>query len=94
MAEVAGGDRTIVVTTENAAPEAHVVVRDSGPGFRAGCDDLIFEPFFTTKPAGMGMGLAISRSIVEGHGGSIRAVNHPGGGAVVHVTLPVSSNAA
>jgi signal transduction histidine kinase len=42
----------------------------------------------------MGMGLAISRSIVEGHGGRIRAVNHPGGGAVVHVTLPVSSNAA
>ena len=89
-AEVADGDRTIVVTTENTTVETvHFVVRDSGTGLRAGCQDLFFEPFFTTKPAGMGMGLAIARAIVEGHGGVIWAVdNDRGGGAAFHVALP------
>jgi signal transduction histidine kinase len=89
-AEVADGDRTIVVTTENTTVETvHVVVRDSGTGLRAGCQDLFFEPFFTTKPAGMGMGLAIARAIVEGHGGVIWAMdNDRGGGAAFHFALP------
>jgi signal transduction histidine kinase len=63
-------------------------VRDSG----AGIDDdnlaRIFEPFFTTRPDGMGMGLAICRSMVEAHGGSLGAHNHPGGGAVFEIRLP------
>ena len=89
-AEVADGDRTIVVTTESTTVETvHVVVRDSGTGLRAGCQDLFFEPFFTTKPAGMGMGLAIARAIVEGHGGVIWAMdNDRGGGAAFHFALP------
>jgi len=89
-AEVADGDRTIVVTTESTTVETvHVVVRDSGTGLRAGCQDLFFEPFFTTKPAGMGMGLAIARAIIEGHGGVIWAGdNDRGGGAAFHFALP------
>jgi signal transduction histidine kinase len=50
----------------------------------------IFEAFYTTKTSGMGMGLPIVRTIVEAHGGSIRAANHPRGGAVLSLELPLS----
>ena len=61
-----------------------------GHGERARRDgtDEVFEPFYTTKPAGMGMGLTISRSIVEAHGGRIWATNSPLQGARFHVALP------
>ena len=62
-------------------------VQDSGPGIDPGIADRIFEPFFTTKPEGIGMGLSISRSIVESHGGRLRALagDH---GALFELTLP------
>ena len=50
----------------------------------------MFEPFYSTKPAGLGMGLAISRSIVEAHGGTIAVDAAPGGGARFHVFLPAA----
>jgi two-component system, LuxR family, sensor kinase FixL len=65
-----------------------LVVRDRGAGLPAGFEDRIFEPFVTTKSSGMGMGLAVARSLVDNHGGSIRAANHPEGGAVVTICLP------
>jgi signal transduction histidine kinase len=87
-------ERTIVVRTEARGGEAvHVSVQDTGVGLRD-ADDAIFAPFYTTKPAGMGMGLAIARSIVEAHGGVIRAKNNSGGGATVHFTLPAAGRAA
>jgi signal transduction histidine kinase len=49
----------------------------------------VFDAFVTTKSDGMGVGLSISRSLVQAHGGRIRAENHPGGGAAVRFTLPV-----
>jgi two-component system sensor histidine kinase TtrS len=49
----------------------------------------VFEPFVTTKPGGMGMGLAVARSLVDGHSGTITATNHPAGGAVVTIGIPV-----
>jgi two-component system sensor kinase FixL len=89
MADGLEGDRTVAITTENDPPRrAHVAVRDTGPGLGAGGHDLIFEPFFTTKPAGMGMGLAIARTIIEGHGGVIWATANVGGGATFHFSLP------
>ena len=63
-------------------------VIDTGPGLPAGNVDEIFSAFFTTKPQGSGMGLAISRSIVESHGGRLWAAGNDGRGATFHFTLP------
>jgi signal transduction histidine kinase len=68
---------------------AEVSIEDSGPGIPAGREKEIFQPFFTTKESGMGMGLAIVRTIVENHGGQIGAENRAQGGAVIRFTLPL-----
>jgi PAS domain S-box-containing protein len=64
-------------------------VSDTGPGLPNGNIDQIFSAFFTTKPQGSGMGLAISRSIVESHGGRLWASTNSGKGATFHFTLPI-----
>ena len=77
-------------------PDGHtgeVIVRDSGSGFSSEARELVFEPFFTTKPGGTGMGLSIAQSIVDAHGGAIRAHNAEGGGAIVEFTLPLDPSA-
>lgn len=66
-----------------------VAVQDSGTGLDAKAMSHIFDTFFTTKPAGMGMGLAISRSIVEAHGGRLWPVPDASEGAIFNLTLPV-----
>jgi len=66
-----------------------VAVQDSGTGLDAKAISHIFDTFFTTKPAGMGMGLAISRSIVEAHGGRLWPVPDASEGAIFNLTLPV-----
>ena len=68
--------------------DALITVEDSGPGLKADEIDRIFDAFHTTKADGMGMGLAISRSIVESHGGRLWAQAGDGGGAVFRFTLP------
>jgi signal transduction histidine kinase/integral membrane sensor domain MASE1 len=91
MAECAEDERTITVRTENTEVEAvHVSVQDAGTGFRQGTQHLVFEPFYTTKSSGMGMGLAISKSIIEAHGGLIWAVDNSLGGATFHFSIPVT----
>ena len=66
-----------------------VCVCDMGPGFRGDMDpQTIFQPFFSTKDDGMGMGLSISRSIIEAMGGKLWAVNNENRGATFHFTLP------
>ncbi len=65
-----------------------VSVRDSGPGFPAGIVDHLFEPFFSTKPEGTGMGLAIARTIIEAHGGTLAGENCEDGGAIFTLCLP------
>jgi signal transduction histidine kinase len=74
------------VTQEN---EIIVQVVDNGTGLED--TEKIFDAFVTTKEKGMGIGLAVSRSIVEAHGGRLWAENNPGGGATFNVALPVSS---
>jgi signal transduction histidine kinase len=65
-----------------------IAVRDTGPGIPAAAMPRLFEPFFTTKAQGMGLGLAICRTLVEAHGGSLRAASGGGRGAVFVVHLP------
>jgi two-component system sensor kinase FixL len=91
MSERIGGDRTVVVRTRNT--EGHCVeasVEDGGPGLRSGTQQMVFEPFYTTKASGMGMGLAIARSIIEAHGGTIWAENNSRG-ATFHFRLPLGT---
>jgi C4-dicarboxylate-specific signal transduction histidine kinase len=68
-----------------------IAVSDTGVGLPTGNVDEMFSAFFTTKPEGSGMGLAISRSIVEGHGGRLWASANAGRGAIVQFTLPVAA---
>lgn len=67
-----------------------VTVADNGPGVPPEVMARLFEPFVTTKEAGMGLGLSISKSIVESHGGRLWAENGPGGGALFHLALPIA----
>jgi two-component system sensor kinase FixL len=65
-----------------------ICLEDNGPGIDPDQLQSIFEPLTTTKEDGMGMGLAISRSIVQAHGGEIWAENNPNGGIRFHLTIP------
>jgi C4-dicarboxylate-specific signal transduction histidine kinase len=80
--------RRIVIATGAWNQEATVTVRDWGPGIPTGALAYIFEPFYTTTRTGLGMGLSISRSIVEAHGGRIWAANNSDGGASVGFAIP------
>ena len=68
-----------------------VVVEDSGPGLAPEIRSQLFQPFMTTKATGMGVGLSISRSIIEAHGGRIWVEDNPGGGALFRFTVPTAS---
>jgi signal transduction histidine kinase len=81
--------RLEVVTAHAEDWGIEITVSDTGSGIPAGQMERLFQSFFTTKPDGMGLGLAIARSIVEAHGGSIRAENRRAGGACFRVCLPV-----
>jgi signal transduction histidine kinase len=83
------GDRQLSIGSRRIDHHsAEVSVVDSGPGIPQALLPHIFDPFVTSKPSGMGLGLSISRTIIEAHGGRIRAENLPLGGAAVHFTLP------
>jgi signal transduction histidine kinase len=77
-----------VKTERGEGDQVLISVSDTGIGLPAGRADAIFAAFFTTKPQGSGMGLAISRSIVESHGGRLWATSNDGRGATFHFTLP------
>lgn len=83
------GSRRIAIRTGRAADGAIVLtVADNGPGMSAAARARVFEHFYTTKPTGMGMGLAISRSLVEAHGGRLRCEPNEPAGTVFCMTLP------
>ena len=80
--------RILRILTREADGEAVLKVVDSGPGIPADKLDLIFEPFFTTKKEGLGIGLALSRTIITAHNGRLWAENNPERGATFHMVLP------
>jgi two-component system sensor kinase FixL len=88
-------NRKVEITTEwNGDCAIRTSVRDYGVGISEETRERLFDPFFTTKPEGLGMGLAIVRSIVESHAGTVAAENVAGGGARFHFTLSANALAS
>jgi len=95
MRECDAGERALVLRTFMASPASVVVaVADSGVGIKEADLEQVFHAFYTTKPNGLGMGLAIARSIVEAHGGRLDARSNPEGGTTFSFTLPTSKEGA
>ncbi|QGZ59302.1 GAF domain-containing sensor histidine kinase [Paraburkholderia acidiphila] len=95
MSEMKTGERMLLVRTGRTDEnELCVSVQDSGPALAAGSPEGVFEAFFTTKPEGLGMGLPICRSIVQGHGGRLWATPNVPAGVSFHFTLPAQGNAS
>ena len=91
MGEADVETRRLEIRTSRTGPEeVGVSVSDRGPGLPAGAADKIFTAFHTTKAESMGMGLPISRSIIEAHGGRLWADANSEGGATFYFTLPVA----
>ncbi len=88
MTVVRSDARRLVIRADHGDGEISVIVRDSGPGFSGAIGEQLFEPFFSTKAEGTGMGLAIARSIIEEHGGTLSGENCAEGGACFTVRLP------
>ena len=88
--------RRVRLTARADAEWAHIEVADNGPGIEEAVRSRVFDPFFTTKPvgAGTGIGLAVSRGIVEAHGGSLRLALTDGEGACFVIRLPVAGDSA
>jgi signal transduction histidine kinase len=80
--------------TRNGMSAARLCVEDAGTGLNPQEIDRLFEAFYTTKPQGMGMGLAISRSIIEAHGGRLWAEPNQGPGATFSFSLPAAPQSA
>ena len=90
MSGASDGPRELTIASgANDSNDVFVEVQDTGPGIDSADLDRLFRSFYTTKPDGMGMGLAISRSIVEAHGGCLSAAPNEPRGAVFRFTLPV-----
>jgi C4-dicarboxylate-specific signal transduction histidine kinase len=90
MSSVDEGPRELtIVSGTGVSNDVFVEVQDTGPGLDPANLDRLFQSFYTTKPDGMGMGLAISRSIIEAHDGRLSAAPNPPHGAIFRFTLPV-----
>jgi PAS domain S-box-containing protein len=91
MAQAAAGSRSLLIRTARAeAGSIAVSVEDTGAGMEAATAERIFDAFFTTKPSGLGMGLAICRSIVEAHGGRLSVAAREPHGAIFRFTVPTA----
>jgi signal transduction histidine kinase len=94
MSTVDDRPRELVIATSTDDTDVHLSVRDTGIGFDAGDPDRLFDAFYTTKNGGMGIGLSVSRSIMERHGGRLWATLNRGSGATFSFSLPCQSPSA
>jgi signal transduction histidine kinase len=85
---------TLIVRARRDGTWARVEIRDSGPGIPDEIRHRIFEPFFTTKASGTGLGLAVVKRIVEGHGGEVAVASDPGSGAAFTIRIPLEQGSA
>lgn len=92
-AQLPTGRRRIAIEATARDGDVEVAIEDNGPGIAAGFEPVLFEPFETTKATGMGLGLSISRQIVESHGGKLWYERSEGGGARFVVRLPAAKGA-
>jgi len=90
MSQTPVSQRHLALSTTRSDGHVDLIVSDRGPGIPEGQLERVFEPFVTFREQGLGLGLAITRSIVSAHGGSIRAENNPGGGAIFLCRLPAA----
>jgi len=90
-ARITKGKIWIIVALGADGHEICIDVRDDGPGISADLQEEIFQPFITTKSHGLGMGLTISRALIEANGGKLWHSQNDGLGATFHFTLPISS---
>ncbi len=88
----AGGTLTVHLRQENA--RAELSIEDTGPGILPENLSRLFEPLFTTKEGGVGFGLALAKTVVERHNGSIEATSEPGKGARFTIRLPLKGDAS
>jgi signal transduction histidine kinase len=94
MSSVVDRPRRVLVKTErDSGDRVRVIVRDAGVGLDHHVIDKLFEAFYTTKSGGMGIGLSVSRSIVESHQGRIWAESHDGPGATFSFSIPCCPDA-
>ena len=92
MNSVPSGSRLVrVVTRQKGNSTVLLSVQDSGHGITAEDQDRVFDPFFTTKPTGMGLGLAICRTVAQDHGGNLRLVETSSHGSIFEIELPIGS---
>jgi len=92
MSGTAQGERELLIRTAQADGEGVLVaMADSGPGLPPASLERLFEPFYTTKPSGLGIGLSICRSIIEGHGGRLWASANVPRGAIFQFTVPAKN---
>jgi signal transduction histidine kinase len=90
MSGVRDAPRILTLATEISRPgHVLIMVRDSGPGIAADQIDVIFKSFFTTKPEGMGVGLSVCKTIIEAHGGELKAIRGHPTGMVFTIDLPL-----
>jgi len=94
MKDMGTGGKLTIRSQQGEGSHLLVSVSDTGTGLPPEQADKLFNPFFTTKPQGTGMGLSISRSIIESHSGRLWATVNSDGGATFHFTLPIESTAA
>jgi signal transduction histidine kinase len=94
MSSIENRPRQLRISTGKDHDAVRLIVQDSGVGFESGAAERLFEAFYTTKRGGMGIGLSVSRSIIESHHGRLWAAPNDGPGATFGFSIPLDLQAA